>query len=215
VKNSSLYLDFSVGLALPLGDYASTDVKNENAGFATPGSIVQVNFDWLGKSDFGLAIQYSYQRNAISGSVKDDTLVGLNQPIGTGSWTNHYIMAGAGIIHFVDKVYFEGRALIGFIISSSPVFRTMDPVSHNVSSNVGTGIAYGLQFGAGYALNPKVTLKANIEYTFGKPGINKQYQGEQVLDTITGTLMPSSVVKIQTKRPVSTFMIKAGVVIKL
>jgi opacity protein-like surface antigen len=218
IKNGALYLDFSAGLSQPLGNYASTDLKNSDAGFATPGSVLQLNLDWIGKNNFGLAFQYTYQRNSLSSSVKNDTLSGSgmpNVPIGVGYWTNHYLMAGLTILHFIHKVYLEGRALVGVVISSSPVFRTMDPVSHNVSGNVGTGYAGGVQIGVGYALNPRVTLKANIEYLYGKPGINKQYQGEMVLDTVTGTLMPTSLVKIETKRPLSALLIKAGVVIKL
>ena len=69
--------------------------------------------------------------------------------------------------------------------------------------------------GVGYSINPRVTVKANIEYLLGKPGINKQYKGDMILDTITGTLLPSSIQKINTKLNVSALLIKAGVVIKL
>ena len=216
-KASSLYLDFSVGLSQPLGSYSSVDLKNSDAGFATPGSVIQLNFDWLGKNNIGLGLEYAYQRNPLNSSVKNDTLSGSgkpNQALGIGNWTNHYLMAGIAVIHFFDKVYVEGRALFGFVISSSPLFKTMD-AHQNVSANIGTGLAYGVQLGVGYSINPRVTVKANIEYLLGKPGINKQYEGEMVLDTITGTLMPTSVQKINTKLTVSSLLVKAGVVIKL
>jgi len=216
-KASSLYLGFSVGLSQPLGSYTSTDVKNFDAGFATPGSVLQVNFDWLGINNIGLALEYAYQRNPLNSSVKNDTLRGTgkpNQPLGIGNWTNHYLMAGIAVTHFFDKVYVEGRALFGFVISSTPVFKTMD-VSKNVSTNVGTGLAGGVQLGVGYSINPRVTVKANIEYLLGRPGINKQYKGEMVLDTITHTYYPSALQKINTKLTVSSLLIKAGVVIKL
>jgi hypothetical protein len=216
VPANRVFLDVSGGLSFPLGAYANTDVNNSGSGFAARGVLAQINLDWLGKNDFGLAVQYSFQRNPLKSSVRNDTLSGMGQALGTGAWTNNYLMAGLAVVKFIHKVYIEGRALIGIVLSSSPVFRTMDPVYKTLDSNTGTGFAYGLQVGAGYAVSPRVTVKANIEYLACNPAIHHQY-GAQVIgtDSITGRFIYSAPISFDTKITVSSLFVKAGLVFKL
>jgi len=214
-KAGGLYLDASGGLSIPMGYFARDDVKFGGSGFATPGFLVQVNLDWTGKSNSGLAFQYTFQRNSLKSSVRNDTLSGMSKAVGTGSWTNHYLMAGLVFLHFIDNVYVEGKALIGVVLSSSPLFNTVDPVYGTPSTNTGIGLAYSAQFGVGYRISPKVTIKASVEYILGNPMIHHQYGAQQALDTITGTLVYSAPITVETKRTVSAFLVKAGVVIKL
>ena len=214
-KAGKLYIDASGGLSLPLGSYANTDVKNSGSGFASPGFLAQFNLDWISKDNYGLGLQYTFQFNSLKSSVKNETLSGMNQALGTGSWSNHYLMTGLVVLKFVHKVYIEGKALIGVILSSSPVFKTVDPVYKTPSTNIGTGFAYGVQMGAGYAVSPRVTVKASLEYLIGNPKIHRQYAAQQTLDTVTGTLIYSAPVTMETKRIVSALLVKAGIVVKL
>jgi opacity protein-like surface antigen len=215
-STSRIYLDVSGGISLPMGSFAKSDLENSGSGFATQGFLAQVNLDWIGKSDYGLAVQYTFQRNPLKSSVKKDTLSGMNEPLGTGAWTSHYLMAGIVVMKFIHKVYIEGRALIGVILSTSPVFNTIDPLYKTEDSNTGTGFAYGIQLGAGYAVSPRVCVKANIEYLVGNPAIHHQY-GAQVIgvDTTTGRFIYSAPITYETKRTISALLLKAGIVIKL
>jgi hypothetical protein len=214
-RTGGLYLDASGGLSVPMGYFARDDVKFGGSGFATPGFLFQVNLDWTGKSNSGLALQYTFQRNPLTSSVSKDTLSGMSGAVGTGSWTNHYLMVGVVFLHFIKKVYVEGRAMVGVIMSSSPLFNTVDPIFQTPSKNTGIGLAYGAQFGAGYKISPKVTLKASVEFILATPKIHHQYGAQQTLDTITGTLIYSPPVTIETKRTVSALLVKAGIVVKL
>jgi hypothetical protein len=215
VKAGGLYLDASGGLSFPMGYFARSDIKSSNSGFATQGFLGQLNLDWVGKGNIGLALQYTFQSNPLKSSVKNDTLSGMSLPIGTGSWTNHYVMAGLVFLHFIQKVYVEGRVVVGVILSSSPIFRTVDPFYSTVSHNTGTGLAYSAQFGVGYKVSPRVTIKASAEYILGNPKIHHQYGAEQFLDTVTHTLIYSAPMTVETKRTVSAFFLKAGIVVKL
>jgi len=123
-------------------------------------------------------------------------------------------MAGVAFMMFIHKVYIEGKALFGFILSSSPVFRTTDPFYKTLDSNTGTGYAYGIQLGAGYDVSRRVTVKANIEYIIGNPKIHRQY-GAQYYMNDSGTLIYSPPLNFDTKRTVSALLVKAGIVIKL
>ena len=40
-----------------MGNYAVVDKENDKAGYATNGWQLQLTFDWIGKKDFGVAIQ--------------------------------------------------------------------------------------------------------------------------------------------------------------
>jgi len=216
VKSGSLYLDASAGVSLPMGYFARDDVKFGGSGFATPGFMAQLNLDWTGKNYSGLAIQYTFQRNPVAGFVKNDTLVGTSKAVGTGSWTNHYLMAGIVYLHFYNKVYVEGRALVGIILSSSPFFSTVDPSGHTTSTNTGVGLAYGAQFGVGYKVSSRVTAKFSAEYILGTPKIHHQYGAQAVgVDSLTGEFIYSAPITVETKRTVSALLLKAGIVVKL
>jgi opacity protein-like surface antigen len=214
-KAGRLYLDAAGGFSFPVGDFASPDVKNTNAGFANSGFLVQVNLDWIGKNNFGVGLQYTFQHNPLKSSVENDTLTGMGQAVGTGAWTNHYLMPGVVFLKFFHKIYVEGKVLIGIVLSSSPVFKTVDPVYHTSSTNTGIGLSYGIQFGAGYAVSSRVTVKASLEYLIGNPKIHHQYGAQQTLDTLTGTLIYSAPITAETKRQVSALLVKAGIVVKL
>ena len=94
------------------------------------------------------------------------------------------------------------------------LFKTIDAQTYNPSNNIGTGFAWGIQVGTGYAVSPRVTLKASIEYLAGNPKIHHQ-SVKQDLDTITHTISYSAPITKDTKRTVSALLIKAGIVVKL
>ena len=215
-STNRIYLDASGGTSFPMGVFAKSDLENSGSGFAAQGFLGEVNLDWLGKNDFGLAVQYTFQRNPLKSSVKNDTLPGMTGPFGTGSWTSHYLLAGLVFMKFIHKVYFEGRALIGVVLSSSPIFNTIDPVYKTQDSNTGKGFAYSVQLGGGYSVSPRVSVKANIEYIVGNPAIHHQY-GAQVIGVngSTGKFIYSAPVTFETKRTISALFVKAGLVIKL
>lgn len=216
IKGGGMYLDISLGISIPMGSYARADVNNSNSGFATPGLLGQINFDWMGKGNTGLAIQYSYQNNPLKSSVKNDTLEGMSQALGTRPWTNHYLMAGFVFLRYIKNVYIEGRVLIGVVISSSPLFNTYDPLYLTPSSNIGTGFAYDAQFGAGYKISDRVAVKFKTEYILGTPKIHHQY-GAQIIgiDPITGAFIYSAPTTFETQKTISALYVDAGLVIKL
>lgn len=211
-----IFVDVSGGPSFPMSYYARIDTKATTSGFAAQGYVAQVNLDWMGKKNTGFAIQYTFQNNPINHSVKNDTLEGTSKPLGSGSWTNNYLMAGIVYMNFIKKVYIEGRALFGIILSSSPLFSTVDPAYHTQSSNTGVGTAYGAQFGIGYQVSKRVTVKGNVEFTLGNPSIHRQYNtGIIGVDSTTGKFIYSAPIDINTKKTIYSFNAKAGLVIKL
>ncbi|MGA3014100.1 MAG: hypothetical protein ABSD71_08695 [Bacteroidales bacterium] len=214
--NNRIYINVSGGPSFPMIYYARIDTKNTTSGFAAQGYVAQVNLDWMGKKNTGFAIQYTLQNNPINHSVKNDTLEGMSKSLGAGSWTNNYLMAGLVYMDFIKKVYIEGRVLFGIMLSSSPLFNTVDPVYQTQSSNTGVGTAYGAQFGVGYQISNRVTVKGNVEFTIGNPSIHRQYSAGVIgVDSITGKFIYSAPIDIDTKKTIYSFNAKAGLVIKL
>ena len=215
-STSKIYIDVSGGLSIPLGSFADGDVENSSSGLAAQGFMGEINLDWMNPNNFGLGFQYTFQRNPLKSSVKNDTLTKMGQPLGIGSWNNHYVLAGLVYMRFIHNVYIEGRALIGVVLSFSPIFNTTDPIYGSHSTNTGTGFAYGVQLGAGYVVSSRLTIKANLEYLGGSPKIHRQYGAQLIgIDPYTGQWIYSPPIDYDTKRTVSALFVKAGLVIKL
>ncbi len=213
-STKGVFLDASAGLSLPMGAYASIDKDNDQSGFSSSGLLAQLTCDWMGKKDFGLAIQYTFQLNSLKNTSKDSVFPGMSVPLGSGNWSNHYIMVGPVYMKYFKKILIEAKALIGVIISTSPFFKTVDPAFNTVSSNTGTGLAFGIGAGAGYRVSSKVTLKINAEYLMGTPKINRQY-GAQVVGDTNGAFVYSPPINFDTKKVVSSFNLGLSIIIKI
>jgi hypothetical protein len=210
-----IYLDASAGVSFPIGNYANDDPKDDASGFAKPGFFIQANADWMGKNNFGLAFQVTYQNNSLKDTAKTIILEGSSLPMGSGNWSNIYIMAGPVFLKLVDKISIDAKLLGGFLVSTSPVFKTTDPETNMNAGGTGTGFALGVNMGVGYAISKKVALKLSLGYIAGFPKIEKQYNATVIgIDPLTGQYIYSSPVDITRKRTLSTFNTGLGIIYK-
>jgi hypothetical protein len=214
-EKSGIYLDASTGVSIPLGNYANDDPKDDATGYANPGFFVQAGIDWMGKNDFGLAFQLGYQNNSLKDTAKTVIPDRSDKPMGDGSWSNIYLMAGVAYLKQMNKLSVDAKFLGGFIISSSPVFRTYNPESKMNEGSTGTGLALGLSVGVGYNVSSKVALKATLGYNAGFPKIDKQYNATVIgIDSLTGQYIYSAPSQYNIKKTVSSINAGAGVVYK-
>ena len=214
-QKQGIYLDASVGASFPLGPYANDDPKNDAAGFAKPGFFIQANAEWMGKNLFGLDFQLAYQNNSIKDTAKTVILDGSSLPIGSGNWSNIYIMAGPLFLTQIKKIAIDAKLLGGFLISTSPVFETTNPETNMNAGGTATGFAVGVNIGLGYSISKKVALKLTLGYLAGFPKIERQYNTVVIgIDSLTGNYIYSSPVDITRKRTVSTFNTGLGLIYK-
>ena len=213
-STKGVFLDISGGASLPLGAYTMSDATNEQSGFSNTGFTMQLGCDAMGKNNFGLGFQYTFQVNPLKNTSKDVIVTGMSVPLGSGDWTNHYIMAGPVFMKYFGKILFEAKTLIGIILATSPLFKTQDPAFNSVSSNTGTGIALGVGVGVGYPVSPTVALKLNAQYLFGNPKIDRQY-GAQVIGHRDSAFVYSAPVTFDTKKVVSAFNLGLSIVIRI
>jgi len=210
-EKQGIYLDASAGASFPLGTYANDDPKNDATGYAKPGFFIQANADWMGKTNFGLAFQLSYQNNSLKDTAK--SVYSYGATIGSGNWSNIYIMAGPVFLKQIKKMVIDAKLLGGFLISTSPVFQTTDPDTKLKEGGTGTGFALGVNIGVGYALSQKVSLKLTLGYLAGFPKRDSQTAQVISIDT-TGHFIYSAPIGVTIKKTVSTFNTGLGIIYK-
>jgi hypothetical protein len=178
VKNRNMGLEFSAGYSVALGTYASFDKQNDKSGYATNGWQLQVTFDWMGKKNLGLAIQYTFQRNPMKNLANEVFPGGLPDSLSSGAWANHYLLIGPVFMKKIKRLHLDAKVLAGVIVSSSQNFSTPNPYDSTrmkSDENLGAGFAYQVSAGIGYVLSPNFTVKFNLNLLGGWPAKNKQY----------------------------------------
>ena len=183
-KEHHMGLEFSGGYSMVFGNYKSVDTMNAKSGFATNGWQVQLTFDWMGKKDFGMAIQYTFQKNVLNKCTEvwrpDGWSTGT---LGPGSWSNHYLLLGPVFMKRFGKIHVDAKIMGGFMISSSSNFTTQNPYDTTgvkKDINTGTGFAYAISAGLGYAISAHLAVKFNLSLMGGWPGKNRQYASQVV-----------------------------------
>lgn len=216
-----LSLEFTMNYSMVLGKYGATDKTTNQSGYAKNGWVGQLGLNWLGKRGWGLGFQYDIQHNGYNEIASTTNPYGTMYVLGSGGWTNNYLMAGPVFITDIGKVELNAKALFGFIIAQSTNFNVQSPIDQsNVSVNA-VGFGYSVSVGVGYRFNQHWGLKVQFSYLGGNPKATKTYGQELVgwqtlRDTVTGTYynMPiySAATKYEIKRNVSTINGGVGVI---
>ncbi len=233
-EKQRIFLEGYLGVSVPIGQYLKDDTNSKKSGFAQTGYLVQITCDWMGNKDMGLAIQYTYQNNPILSSAKNAILPERVFPLGSGSWSNHYLMIGPVFYKEISKFTIDARLLGGVVFAFSPLFSYTSPDStQKTVKNYGSGFAYQLAFGAGYSLTSRVIIKLNLSFLGAIPTFRKQFGGEYLgrkpeLDPITGEPIKdpftgliiyhdvyAPVFKFDLKNSISTFNASIGIIFKL
>jgi len=180
-KKKNSILEFYAGYSIATGEYSSTDIASEKSGYAGYGWLAQLTYDWMGSHDFGLAIQYTFQKNPFKEEAESVHPEGIHDSLyflGPGSWNNNYLMIGPAYMKTFNKILVDVKILAGAVISSGRTFSTTNPSNHENSSNTATGFAFQLSAGVGYLLTGHLALKINFNYLAGWPSKKKQYDAQ-------------------------------------
>ena len=68
----SSQIGLTIGLGLPISDFADTDGDNNDAGLAQPGFQVEALFDYGFSENLGITGSLQYGKNSIDEDVLDD-----------------------------------------------------------------------------------------------------------------------------------------------
>ncbi|MCI0707184.1 MAG: outer membrane beta-barrel protein [Ignavibacteriae bacterium] len=160
----SVSLSLTGGLALPMGDFGSTE-NNIESGFASTGWNAGANVDISVIPMFTVVASFTYASN----SVSEDIMGGAQYSGDLGSWTTMWPMVGLKYslgVGPIATIYFTGQG--GVALGNTPeVDITVNGTPIKAESISGSGFAFGL--GAGVQLAGKFVvevrlLSANPEY---------------------------------------------------
>ena len=171
-------IEFSAGYSMVLGNYAKDAWSNTKSGYAANGWMAQLTYNRMGKRDFGMAFQYTYQRNPLKNAANEVYPNGIPDSVNSRSWSNHYLMTGLVYLKTIGKIHIDAKVLGGLIVSSGSIFDTpnnMDTAKIKTDENLGTGFAYQISAGAGYHISQHVAFKFNLSLMGGWPVMNKKY----------------------------------------
>ena len=214
-EKQNIYLDAAAGASIPLGSYANDNPDQDETGYAKPGFFIQAGVDWMGKNNYGLAILLAYQNNALKDTAKTVIPEKSMNPMGEGSWSNIYLMAGPVYLNWFSKLTVDVKLLGGIIIASSPVFEMMNPETKLNEGGTGTGWGLGVNIGLGYAINPKLSLKFTLNYLTAFPKADRQYGAYVIgIDSVNGQYIYSAPTEIIIKKTVSALNTGIGVIYK-
>jgi hypothetical protein len=216
-KLKGIYLEASAGVSFPIGNsYPSIDTKNDNSGYAGTGFLFQLNGDWPGSHDLGLGFQYDFQNNPIKSSARNLIPEGTDTlPLGSGSWSNHYLLIGPVFVKELHKFQISARVVVGLVLATGPPFRYYDPVNMKSANGTGVGFGYSLNAGFGYAVSKRVSLKVNAGYLGGTPKFSTSVGTHIVGVDTSGIYIWSGKTDISIKKIISALSLSAGAVIKL
>ena len=206
--------DVTVSYSIALGKYKLMDRENEQSGYAANGYLIQATFDWMGKKNLGLAVQYSFQRNPYQKEAQTINPEGRSDSLGTKGWMNHYLMAGPVYLKSWKKVTLDVKLFGGIVIAIGSNFYYVKPVDNSIVHDFGAGFALQLSTGVGYNITERLTLKGSIGWLGAWPVRNKEYGSEfqgykQEYNPETGqwiyTAIYSAPVTYNIKKVISTF----------
>jgi len=220
-KKGKVYLDLTAGYSMAFGEYTANDREDKLAGFASNGFLVSGAVSWCGSHGFGLGVGYNYQNNPLQQEYADDTLVDMNEALGTKHWNNHYLMAGPVFYKPLGKWLINAKMLIGVNMAYSPLFAlwmpstdTLNPEAVTKSEGPGFGLAFQALAGIGYRLTDRLFINLAISYLGANPSRKKEYS--MYLNPEPPEVNP---VYIQGERErnkkISSFNINLGIAFKL
>jgi len=170
---SRVFLEVSPGVSIPVGFYARDQVSDNQSGYASNGFLLHLDCDWMGIKILDSPIRYIYQKQPFEIECKIRYAGRMDIPVGTGGWSDHYLMIGPVYLKSWGKLTVDIKGMAGVVLATSPLFRTIDPAQHTPSGNTGTGFAFSLGGSCGYSVSPEVSVFIEAGYLQG----NQRFTG--------------------------------------
>lgn len=117
------YIGLGLGPSFALGDFASVDGDNDNAGFAKGGLLFDLSFGYKLNDRFGFAGLIRSQAHTVNadalaraGALPGYLLTVQADAYGIGA----YFLGGYGSFEINESMSFETRAMIGYAVTQAP-----------------------------------------------------------------------------------------------
>ena len=189
-------VSLSFGAATPLNDFASTDLNNTNAGGASDGFCIDLEYKgFLFHEKIGLLAMVKNQFNGV-----DNDYIALQTPQNTTSsvtaWSLGGYMAGAFYdVKVGEKGFIHPKVAFGILDANTPEWKIENGNNVLVKLESSNGMAFSTLFGADFGWNlGNFKLQAQYDFILANPQFNtKAVDG-------TGTIISTSTInqKMQT-----------------
>ncbi|MDP3683406.1 MAG: hypothetical protein Q8S01_05685 [Ignavibacteria bacterium] len=211
-STSSMHFSLFGGIALPQGDFGSTVIDYDKAGFAKTGFSAMVegsknlNENVLWVSSLSLALN-SMDESAMKN--RDSFYEEYNAT--AGSYLTTWAMTGIVYETAISpSINIYGVGQIGLLLSSVPEVKISGsnyygPFTENITSKIGTSFAFSL--GGGVKIN-KINIA--LRYFSGEPEYEQTYKGD-VLTVIDGYYTITDSKTEKTKKPASVLQLLVGI----
>lgn len=193
---SRLSFAFSVGAAVPLGDFGSNNVKGSfwdfNSidstrlqGFALTGFHFDVSF-WYRINDFlGIELYYGGNSNSLDINGFSNTMGYVSNTSQPTYYTPEYLIGPYYYFREGNKFTCKLSAMIGLVTNTYPDFNLMlnDTTTLKIKmNNGGSAFAYSFSAQLEYMLTPRTSIYLNAGYT----GAKISYAGWTIEQTAVG-----------------------------
>lgn len=197
------YIGISLGPSIPVGDLASKNFDNDEAGYANTGAVFDISFAYkLGDGNFGITALIRGQANPTDAQIIADEFSrqfpSANWTVESDSWGIGGLMFGGfGSFPVSEKISFDPRAMIGFLNATAPAITVSGSGSGGsgwikVESASASSFAYLIGAGFKFDISDKLFLLTNLDYLNSNPEfINVETitsDGDRQLDTFNQTI---------------------------
>lgn len=185
------YIGFSLGAAIPTGDFASTDINSDNSGFAQTGLTIQlVNFGYTFGGNFGIAGMWSGAAFAldVESLAKNAGLSGMT--VESDLWSFGAFMGGLLVSLPSNSMNVDFRFMIGSGSGTAPEMSISGFVngSHvDIIQNSASAMSLAYDLGIGLRLNVSKLISLNLfmDYLGCKATfVTDIYAGSLFLETV-------------------------------
>lgn len=162
-KQKNSFLIVQGGLVLPLADFASNDLGNENAGMAKTGFSGSIQYNYRIQKNFGILLQGHYANLGMKDAFSK------NFP---GATVDHWQYAGLVVgpmllLPVNDNMLFDVHVASGVMWANSPRVKYQGQVIVDEDWGTAVPVQTGLQFR--YITNNSLVLFAGANYLYMKP----------------------------------------------
>ena len=199
------YIGISLGAAIPMSEFASTDFEEDYSGYAKTGLSLQlINFGYTFGKNIGIAGMWTGNAFKVDGEEMLQDLGLNNFSIETEAWSFGALMVGLLMSLPANKFNFDIRAMLGYGYASAPEISMtgyVDGSLVNITQKSATANELAYDFGMGFRIpvSGLICLNVLVDYVGFKPtfstmvysaaaGIYDSFEFEQPMNhlTITG-----------------------------
>lgn len=165
------------GASLPQGDFGSSSIRDEKAGFGKTGFCAMAEGSKLLTSSTDLLASVSVSLNGFDTKEVEKQMEGSGFSVSAANYINTWAMTGVKYtVPYSEKVKIYGTGQIGILFSKRPdltISSSIFEISETSKTKLATTFAYG--FGAGVQLEK---INIGLRYNSGNPEYKPDESGE-------------------------------------